>query len=169
MNPTNFDKSKSGTYAVLAQLAIRGIDAKLIKEGSNKSVINIDLPEAVKSLRLIVRTRYKQKAVRSKLFGYTIPWRMVDADEEVSNPTLFYCFVSIAEEAKSFRFFIVPSQIVAKYVKEQHRYWLMKNNGNVSRVRNFRFGLDQLGYQIETLYYKDYEDNWHFAEVSMKD
>lgn len=164
MNPTNFDKFKSGTYAVLSQLAIRGFDAKLGNEKSNRAIINILIPEAGRSLRVIVRSSYQQKAVRSKLFGYTISWRMVEADEEVSYPDLFYCFVAISEEARSFRFFIVPSLIVAKYVKESHQYWLMKNNGNDSRVRNFRFGLDQRGYQIETPYYKDYENNWRFAD-----
>lgn len=164
MNPTNFDKSKSGIYAVLAQLAFRGFEAELVQEESYSAAINIVLPEAGKSLRLKVRTRYKQKPIHSKLFGHVRSWRMDEKDEKVNDPTLFYCFVAIAEEAKSFQFFIVPSRIVAKYVKEQHQLWLRERNGNDSHVREFRLGLDQQGYLIDTPYYKDYENNWRFSD-----
>jgi hypothetical protein len=85
--------------------------------------------------------------------------------ETIIASNLFYIFVSIAKEANSFRFFIVPSGVVAKYVKEQHEYWLTTRSNEGSgenKVRRFRIGLDEGGYAISTPLVKDYENRWDF-------
>ena len=114
--------SISGEFAVLSQLALRGIDANLTL-GNTKSVdIIASDPETGKMFRLEVKTSYNSKPSFSKLFGHTLAWVMGDKHENIVDPNLFYCFVNIEKEAKSFRFFIVPSYVVAKYVKEQHQF-----------------------------------------------
>lgn len=92
---------------------------------------------------------------------------MADKHETITDPDLFYCFVNIEKEAHSFRFFIVPSQVVARYVREQHQFWLNRNNDEraksvVTSMRQFRLGIDEGGYPINTPLAKDYENNWSF-------
>src|SRR6266568_903518 len=101
--------SIAGEFAVLAQLALRGIDANLTL-GNTKSVdIIASDPSTGKMFKLEVKTTYGAKPTISKLFGHTLNWVMGDKHETITDPNLFYCFVNIEKEANSFRFFIVPS------------------------------------------------------------
>ncbi len=64
--------------------------------------------------------------------------------------------------SKDFRFFVVPSVIVANYVKEEHEYWRNSRSSRVEKtsMRAFRIGLDEGGYPINTPLASEYEDNW---------
>lgn len=161
--------SIAGEFAVLAQLALRGIDANLTL-GNTKSVdIIASDPNTGKMFKLEVKTSYNSKPTISKLFGSgrTLNWVMADKHETITDPNLFYCFVNIEKEANSFRFYIVTSGIVARYVREQHQYWLNRNNDEhsnsvVTSMRQFRLGIDDGEYLIDTPLAKDYENNWNF-------
>ena len=55
--------------------------------------------------------------------------------------------------------------MVAKYVKEQHKYWVATRTNEVSgdnKVRRFRIGLDERGYALSTPLARDYENRWDF-------
>jgi hypothetical protein len=159
--------SIAGEFAVLAQLALRGVDANLTL-GNTKSVdIIASDPKTGKMFKLEVKTSYDPKPTISKLFGQTLNWIMADKHETITDPNLFYCFVNIEKEAKSFRFFIVPSLIVARYVREQHQFWLNRNTDEraksvVTSMRQFRLGIAEGDYLIDTPLAKDYENNWNF-------
>jgi hypothetical protein len=159
--------SIAGEFAVLAQLALRGIDANLTL-GNTKSVdIIASDPKTGKMFKLEVKTSYDSKPTISKLFGHTLNWVMSDKHETITDPYLFYCFVNIEKEANSFRFFIVPSIIVARYVRESHKFWLNRNNDEreksvVTSMRQFKLGIDEGDYPIETPLAKDFENNWNF-------
>ena len=85
--------------------------------------------------------------------------------ESISRPALWYCFVAIGLETKILRYFIVPSAVVAQYVREQHRLWLatspkVKDNP----MRLFRIGFEEEKYKIPTPTVEQYEDNWEFKQ-----
>jgi hypothetical protein len=161
--------SIAGEFAVLSQLALRGIDANLTL-GNTKSVdIIASDPNTGKMFKLEVKTSYNSKPTISKLFGSgrTLNWVMGNKHETITDPNLFYCFVNIEKEANFFRFFIIPSRIVARYVREQHQFWLNRSNGERSRsvennIRQFRLGIDDGDYLIDTPLAKDYENYWNF-------
>lgn len=151
-----------GEFAVLSQLALRGIDANLTL-GNTKSVdIIASDPQTGKMFKVEVKTSYNSKPSYSKMFGHTFGWMMSEKHEIITDPSLFYCFVNIEKEANAFRFFIIPSRVVAKFVKESHQYWLSHASVNDNPIRNFRIGLDEEGYLIDTPLAKDYENNWDF-------
>ena len=155
----------AGEFAVLSQLVLRGFDANMTL-GNTKSVdILVADPLTGNMFKIEVKTRYNHAPSHSKIFGHTLDWIMSEKHESIVASNLFYIFVSITREANSFRFFIVPSEVVAKYVKEQHEYWVANRTNEVSgdnKVRRFRIGLDEQGYAISTPLAKDYENRWDF-------
>jgi hypothetical protein len=154
--------SIAGEFAVLSQLALRGYDANLTL-GNTKSVdILASEPETGRMFRLEVKTRYNNKPSKSKLFGNGFTWVMGEKHETINNPNLFYCFVNIEKDANTFTFFIVPSHVVAKYVRESHQFWLDQTDGKDSSVRQFRLGIAKEDYLIDTPLAKKYENKWSF-------
>ena len=88
--------------------------------------------------------------------------------ESIIDPDLFYCFVNIEHQSNIFKFYIVPSDVVAKYVKEEHQLWLDVKKAENKKVtdtpmRIFRIGLKDEQYTISTPAAERYEDNWEFT------
>jgi hypothetical protein len=82
---------------------------------------------------------------------------------------LFYCFVNISPDAKTFRFFVVPSAVVAEYVKAQHQLWLKADKGHSkqNKMRTFRIGNVSETYPLPTPCLEHWENNWDFKnEIS---
>lgn len=158
----------AGEFAVLSQLALRGYDANLTL-GRTKSVdILVSDPRTGKMFKLEVKTNYRSSRSAggsSKLFGkYISAWIMNEKHERPSDLGLFYCFVNIGQEGQAFRFFIVPCQIVAKYVERQHKLWLddKPSHSRENKMRTFRIGLKSEKYPIPTPTVEEYENNWEF-------
>jgi hypothetical protein len=171
--PRNIDSnaiSLAGEFAVLSQLALRGMDANMTL-GRTKSVdILVSNPKTGRMIKLEVKTNYRSSRSaggNSKLFGkFESAWIMGEKHEKIRDQNLFYCFVNIGQDTKHFRFFIVPSGVVCDYVKRQHQLWL-DADGKHSRentMRTFRIGLDSEDFPIPTPTVKKYEDNWAFKE-----
>lgn len=161
--------SLAGEFAVLSQLSLRGYDANMTL-GQTKSVdILLSDPDTGRMLKLEVKTNYKSSRSaggNSRLFGkYVSAWIMSEKHETIRDSELFYCFVTIEDE-KKFRFFIVPSEVVAYYVKAQHRLWLDADEKHArdNKMRTFRIGLKNEKYPIPTPTDDKYEDNWEFKE-----
>jgi hypothetical protein len=155
----------AGEFAVLSQLALRGYDANLTL-GHTKGVdILISDPKRNKMFKMEVKTHYRNSPTKSELFGHTLGWVMSDKHEKIIADNLHYCFVNIEQITHIFKFYIVPSIIVAKYVKEQHEYWLStrKNDIEPTTMRRFRLGLDENGYNIETPIARYYENKWELT------
>ena len=160
----------AGEFAVLSQLALRGYDANLTL-GHTKGVdILVSDPKTDRMFRLEVKTNHKSSRSAggsSKLFGkFFSAWIMGEKHEELKDPKLFYCFVNISADTKQFRFFIVPSHIVADYVKAQHQLWLdeKETRSRENTMRTFRIGADAESYPISTPTIEKYENNWGFRE-----
>ena len=167
----NNSVSLAGEFAVLSQLALRGYDANMTL-GRTKSVdILVSHPETGKMFKLEVKTKYRDSSKemhRSAIFGKVKgEWIMNQKQEGWIDPTLFYCFVIISARTTSFQFYIVPSSIVAKYLKEQHAHWLseikkLDKAGKNSKIRTFRIGFEGDSYPIPTATVERYENNWTF-------
>lgn len=158
----------AGEFAVLSQLALRGYDANMTL-GRTKSVdILVSDSNTGKMLKLEVKTNLRSSRSaggNSRLLGkFLSAWIMSKKHEKIRDPDLFYCFVNISEDTKHFRFFIVPSEVVANYVKAQHRLWLDadEKHDRDNTIRIFRIGLKSEKYPTPTPTVEQYEDNWEF-------
>ena len=102
-------------------MALHNFDANMTL-GHTKGVdILVSHPGTQKMYRLEVKTKYHTSPKElhvSKVHG-TVKggWIMDKKHESLIDPSLFYCFVIISEAKSTFQFYIVPSRIVAGYVK----------------------------------------------------
>jgi hypothetical protein len=165
---SNYHTSIAGEFAVLSQLSLKGYDANLTV-GRAKSVdILVSDPTTGQMYRLEVKTNWQSSRSAGgspKLFGkYVSAWIMNVKHETISDPLLFYCFVNISPDAKTFRFFVVPSHVVSGYVKAQHQLWLKANHNHSkeNKMRTFRIGTATEKYPILTPCIEQWENNWEF-------
>ncbi|MGH9509291.1 MAG: hypothetical protein ACRD2Q_05965 [Terriglobales bacterium] len=149
----------AGEFAVAAQLMLLGYDASLTF-GHTKSIDILVSKPGGSMFRLECKT--SKKAERNeKLFGRTLAWTMSAKHEKIIDPTLFCSFVSIGNDNRSFRYFIVPSKVVARYVDVEHRHWMKHHpSARGSDMRSFRIGLPKEQYSFETPLASTYEDTW---------
>ena len=161
--------SLAGEFAVLSQLALRGYDANMTL-GNTKGVdILVSNPKTGEMYQLEVKTNFRNersKPAVSKIFGHIVSeWIMREKHETIRMKNLFYCFVNISKSTNIFKYYIVPSKIVAKYVKEQHSLWLKsekKKKRKITDMRNFRIGVKGMKYRVPTPTAEKYENNWNF-------
>ena len=168
--PNNNSVSLAGEFAVLSQLFVRGYEASLTL-GNTKSVdILVYDPNTEMSRQIEVKTNFERRngPSNSRFFGnFITSWQMDRKHESILNPNLFYCFVHInttrAEPSKhSSRFFVVPSAVVAAYVRDQHAFWLRDDPTHKDSTRRiFRIGLaNDRDIVIPAPLGELYEDNW---------
>jgi hypothetical protein len=165
--------SLAGEFAVLAQLALRGYDANMTL-GHTKAVdILVADPRNGHMRKVEVKTNYRRIRKRpavSTVHGKMLSsWRMKKMHETIKDPDLFYCFVNIGKPSNVFKFYIVPSAVVARYVKDEHSYWLRVKRREGKKVkdtdmRQFRIGLKKEPYALSTPFAERYEDNWEFKK-----
>src|SRR5262245_15547377 len=163
----------AGEFAVLSQLALRGYDANMTL-GQTKAVdILVSQPETLRMYKLEVKTNHqntRNEPAVSKVNGKCLStWIMSKKHEKIVDPDLFYCFVNIGKPTNLFRFYVVPSAVVARYVKEQHELWLKAKRDEGKNVKDaamriFRIGLKGEKYAIKTPTAERYEDNWSFGK-----
>lgn len=165
--------SLAGEFAVLSQLVLRGLDANMTLGNTKNVDILVSNPFTKKMYKLEVKTNFKNtrnQTSESKIFGKTVSgWIMHKKHETIKDPDLFYCFVNISNKTENFKFYIVPSNIVAKYIKEECELWIKtkKDNGEkfkITEMRNFRLGINKEKYKIATPLAEKYENNWDFKK-----
>jgi len=169
INPNSV--SLAGEFAVLSNLALLGYDANMTL-GNTKGVdILVSHPRTLKMFQLEVKTNYKsewKKPRKSKIHGtFLSDWIMNKKHETITASNLFYCFVHISRETNNFKFYIVPSKVVAKYVREQHQFWLRESERTGKTVKDtdmrlFRIGSKDCKNKIFTPPVEKYENNWDF-------
>lgn len=160
--------SLAGEFAVLSRLALWGYDANMTLGRTKNVDILVSDPRTNKFYQLEVKTNLdsRKRPTVSRLFGrFASDWIMNKKHESIARPELWYCFVMIGLDTKVARFFIVPSAIVAKYVRAQHRMWLDEDpNHKDGPMRLFRIGIKGEKYRIPTPTAEQYEDNWRFDQ-----
>lgn len=159
--------SLAGEFAALSRLALWGYDANMTLGRTKNVDILVSNPTTNQMYQLEVKTKLdpRKRSPVSKLFGrFVNDWVMSEKHESISRPELWYCFVKIGLESKLARFFIVPSTVVAEYVRAQHRLWLKTTpNAKDNPIRVFRIGFKGEKYRIPTPTAEQYEDNWNFS------
>jgi hypothetical protein len=163
--------SLAGEFAVLSQLALHGYDANMSLGRTKSFDIFVSHPKTKKMFKLEVKTKYRtssKKSTKSKLFGEVVgSWIMNRKHESIKDPTLFYCFAIFCKPTTTFQFYIVPCKVVAKYVREEHQYFLKekRKEGKKSKytdIRIFRIGFGKREYPIVTPLAESYHNNWKF-------
>ncbi len=134
-------RAMTGEFAVLSQLALRGLVATLTL-GSTKGVDILVLnPKNKRIYQLEVKTRFRTNPTRGELL---FEWVMNEKHEKIRDRSLLYCFVNINKK-DLFRFFVVPSSVVAAYVRREHQEWRKKKPRlSDNKMRTFRLR-DKLG------------------------
>jgi hypothetical protein len=163
--------SLAGEFMVLAYLTLHGYDANMTL-GHTKGVdILAAHYKTRKMYKLEVKTKYRKSSKEvhvSRVHRTTVGgWIMDKKHETMIDPALFYCFVLINAHESSFQFYVIPSKIVARYVKKQHEFWLMEKHKEGKKVkdsdmRTFRLGFKGNKYGVPTPYVEAYENNWNF-------
>ena len=162
----------AGEFAVLSQLALRGYDAGMTLGNTKNIDILVYHPATQARYQVEVKTNLETRngSSDSKLFGkFVTDWQMNEKHERIEDPDLFYCFVHINASRTdlskyAFRFFIVPSAVAAKYLREEHQLWLRADASHRSTPRRlFRIGLpNDRKIAVPAPLASTYEDNWRF-------
>ena len=156
-NKANYS-SLAGEFAVLSQLNLREFDASLTLGNTKGIDILVSDPKSGRQKRIEVKTKIggtKSGILRRRHFGeFLCEWQMGEKHEEIIDPNLLYCFVHFSSNADSSpRFYVVPSEVVATYVKKQHAHWgkqlnLKGEQYSETPMRMFRIGLEDHEYTI---------------------
>ncbi|MEX0825358.1 MAG: hypothetical protein WD184_01160 [Acidimicrobiia bacterium] len=168
--PSSNSIALAGEFAVLSQLAINGIDGGLTL-GNTKGVdILVSDPDTNDMYQLEVKTHLVADGTGATgtrgYWGHNFVWLMDRKHESPGSNSLFYCFV-LARRSEPFRFFVVPSDVTAHYVRGQHALWLSGDEKRRDNTRRqFRLALSESGYPLPTPIAARYEDNWSFSRQS---
>jgi len=103
----------SGEYFVAAELSRRGYVASLTLRNTRGIDILASNRDATKSVGIQVKTSQ----------GTQAGWMLNKKAEVDLAENLFYVFVSLPPSALPL-FYVVPREVVVKYVRESHREWL---------------------------------------------
>ena len=103
----------SGEYYVAAELSRLGHIASITLR--NTRGIDILCSNSDSSQQVSIQVKTSKKGRNS--------WMLDRKSEEYYSPKHFYVFVLLNENQHP-KFFIVPSKIVANYIKTHHRAWL---------------------------------------------
>ena len=162
--PTSTQKGIAGEFSVLSMLALKGLDANMTL-GNTKGVdILASNPESGNMYRVEVKTAsYNERVEKMFGTGRVMHWMLGKKAEHLKDDKQFYCFVSI-DDNDHFRYFIVPSTVVAKAIHDDHRYWLkLSKSEKGSDIRKFRLAITDDGkFSAEVSTLSEFEDRWDF-------
>lgn len=149
----------AGEYHVLAQLAERGIVGALTLGHTKGIDILLTNPRTGTVRRVEVKTT-RAKPSKASLFGPNpfFSWTMSAKHETVAARDLIYCFVYLAGAGMAPHIFVVPSRIVARYVRWEHQHWLR------SRPRKPGYDNNMRRFRIEEHDPSGYANNWRLFE-----
>jgi hypothetical protein len=104
----------AGEYYVAAELSRRGFIASISLRNTRGTDILATNKDASRTITIQVKTSQKKRR----------KWILSEKSEALVSDTHFYVFVNLGEKQERPDFHIVPSIIVAKFVRESHGEWL---------------------------------------------
>ena len=107
----------SGEYFVAAELSRLGYIASITLRNTRGVDILCSNSEAAKHVSIQVKTMKNSKN----------EWLMDKKSEDYYSPKHFYVFV-LLNDGEHPKFFIVPSKVVANYIKSGHKEWLKRKS-----------------------------------------
>lgn len=113
----------AGEYFVAGELSRQGFIASITLRNSRGVDILVSNGEATRSVAIQVKTN--QGSIRS--------WPMSNKAEGFYSKNHFYVFVNLNGLHGSPEYFVVPSKVVAEYVKRTHAEWLATPGKNGRR------------------------------------
>jgi len=153
----------AGEHFVMSELLRRGMIAALAPAGVPNCdiVVTDDIGDRLCAVQ--VKTRLGKGADRG--------WHMRKKHEELTSPSLFYCFVDFGAglDARPCTY-IVPSSVVATCLSENHRVWLAKPGAkgqahNDSDVRRFLPDYSKVGIgKYSDGWLGQYREAWHLLQ-----
>ena len=122
----------AGEYFVAAELSLRGCLASITLRNSRGIDIIASSPDATRSVSIQVKTSSGGKP----------KWLLTKKSECFSAENHFYVLVLLRGIGTRPDFYVVPSDVVAHYIRDSHRDWLAgtKTDGSPrkdSSMRNF--------------------------------
>ena len=117
----------AGEYLVAGELSRRGYIASITLRNTRGIDILVSNRNATKSVGI---------QVKSTKYGDARAWMLNEKAENYYAENLFYVFVNLKDNNQRPDFFIVPSKIVAKYIKKFHKAWLKIPNRKGGKHQN---------------------------------
>jgi hypothetical protein len=121
----------TGEYYVAAELSRRGYIASITLRNTKGVDVLCSNDDASKSVGIQVKART----------GLQRSWILSQKGEDYYADTLFYVFVNVSEDPKQPpEFTVVPSKVVADYIRKHHRAWLegIKKDGQPRKDSSMR-------------------------------
>jgi len=119
----------AGTYFVAAELSQRGYIATV----TSRNTEGIDLLASNINGSKVVSIQVKTSGARIRE-RFSRSWMMQQKHENVYSDSFFYVFVDLKPNEKP-DFYVVPSKVVADYLKHEHEVWL-KTPGRGGKKHN---------------------------------
>jgi hypothetical protein len=104
----------AGEYFVAAELSRRGYIASISLRNTRGIDILATNQAATRSITIQCKTN--QSGARN--------WMLNEKSEDFFAPNHYYVFVALGPATERPRFYVVPSETVAKYITESHQRWL---------------------------------------------
>ena len=154
----------AGEFLVLSRLSLKDYVATLTL-GHTKGVdILLTNPKTGKLFKLEVKTTTNGNT-KTKHYGTNIEWQMDIKHETIIDKNLFYCFVQLEKGMPDNpRFFIVPSETVAKAVKEDDEYYFSYEHKRPVKHTNMRLFRISANDESRGLPATEYEDKWSYFD-----
>jgi hypothetical protein len=136
----------SGEYFVAAELSRRGYIASLTLRNTRGVDILASNANATHSVGIQVKTAQGGKS-----------WMLTAKAEKDAATNLFYVFVRLNALDEP-HYYVVPRQIVSRYIAKRHREWLKKpgRKGQAHKDTTIRHFRDDLG---------EYRDRWDLLRL----
>ncbi len=126
----------AGEYFVAAELTKRGYIASI----TLKNTKGIDVLVSNKNAKKLVGIQ-----VKSTRYYNVNYWMLNEKAEKFYGDNLFYVFVNLKPEDQRPDFYIVPSKVVARYIKRSNRNWLkrLSKSGKKHKANPIRKFVDE--------------------------
>jgi len=116
----------AGEYLAAGELTLRGYIASITLKNSRGIDIIASSPDGEKAVSVQVKTNSKRKA----------RWLLNKKAEEFYSKNHIYIFVTLKGLNERPDFYIVPSKVVAEFVKLRHKEWLSTKKRDGSRRKD---------------------------------
>lgn len=142
----------TGEYYVAGELSHRGYISSITLRNTRGIDIIVSNKEGTRSATIQVKSTQNNKKNS---------WILTQKSEDFFSDNHFYIFVNLDEPGIRPRFFVVPSEVVAKYISTSHKDWLNKpgRNGQQHKDNQMRRFEDPDG---------EYSEAWNLIEDYLK-
>lgn len=138
----------SGEYFVAAELSRRGYMCSITLKNTKGIDVLVSNENSKKLVGVEVKTNNSSRKA----------WVLNKKAEELAEDNFIYVFTNLKELGQLPDYYIVPSKIVAEYVKKEHQEWLNTpgKNGQAHRENDMRMFRDEN---------EEFKNKWEIFEL----